>query len=144
MTKKIIYIDMDGTMCDYVGAAIKKDYDLNEAKHVKGFFKTLKPMPDAIDAIYWLNKHFDVYVLTTAPWTNPSAWSDKLEWIKKYVPILYKKLIITHHKELAIGDYLIDDMTKNGAGEFKGTHIQFGTEEFPDWNTVKTYFENLI
>jgi hypothetical protein len=38
-----------------------------------------------------------------------------------------------------MGDYLIDDRTKNGAGEFKGELIHFGTDKFPDWDSVLEY-----
>jgi hypothetical protein len=38
-----------------------------------------------------------------------------------------------------IGDYLIDDRTANGAGEFKGELIQFATEKYPDWDSVLEY-----
>jgi hypothetical protein len=27
----------------------------------------------------------------------------------------------------------------NGAGEFKGEHIHFGQEKFPDWKSVLEY-----
>jgi len=40
-----------------------------------------------------------------------------------------------------IGDYLIDDRTVNGAGEFKGELIQFGTEKFPNWEVVLDYLK---
>ena len=33
----------------------------------------------------------------------------------------------------------IDDRTANGAGQFKGEHIHFGSEKFPDWNSVLAY-----
>ena len=48
-------------------------------------------------------------------------------------------MIVSHNKNLMIGDYLIDDRTANGAGEFKGELIQFGTEKYPNWNTVLKY-----
>jgi hypothetical protein len=35
-----------------------------------------------------------------------------------------------------MGDYLIDDRTKNGAGEFSGELIQFGSDSFPNWESV--------
>lgn len=50
-----------------------------------------------------------------------------------------KRLILTHCMDLNIGDFLVDDLTKNGAGEFMGEFIQFGTEKFPDWDAVKKY-----
>jgi hypothetical protein len=40
-----------------------------------------------------------------------------------------------------MGDYLIDDRTKNGAGEFSGELIQFGGKDFPDWKSVLNYLK---
>jgi hypothetical protein len=40
-----------------------------------------------------------------------------------------------------IGDYLIDDRSYNGASEFKGEWIHFGSEKFPNWERVIDYFE---
>jgi 5'(3')-deoxyribonucleotidase len=73
----------------------------------------MKPMPGAIEAVKILSEHFDLYVLSTAPWKNPSAWSDKARWIQKYFgddkdSVFYKRLIITHHKNLNRGDFLIE------------------------------------
>lgn len=48
-------------------------------------------------------------------------------------------MVITHRKDLCEGDYLIDDRGKNGTSEFKGEWIQFGSEQFPNWESVKTY-----
>jgi 5'(3')-deoxyribonucleotidase len=56
----------------------------------------------------------------------------------------YKRLILSHHKDLLRGDYLIDDSTKNGVADFQGKHIHFGTPEFPNWQTVIEYFQQLI
>lgn len=73
----------------------------------------------------WILKAF-------SPWYNPSAWSDKLEWVKKYLgEVAYKRLILTHHKNLNKGDRLIDDSTKRGASEFEGELNLFGSEKFP-------------
>jgi 5'(3')-deoxyribonucleotidase len=51
----------------------------------------------------------------------------------------YKRLILTHHKNLNHGDFLVDDRTKNGADRFRGEHIIFGSREFPDWPAVVAY-----
>ena len=48
-------------------------------------------------------------------------------------------LILSHPKNLNSGDYLIDDRTKNGADMFKGEHIHFGQDKFPDWESVLEY-----
>ena len=70
----------------------------------------------------------------------------RFENIFAHLPIAYKNIIFSHHKNLNIGDYLIDDSTKNGAAEFTGEHIQIHSDKFPDWNSVIDYIskkENL-
>ena len=150
--KKIIYIDMDNVLVDFPsgieklsqGQKIQYDGNFDE---VTGIFELMQPMPGAIDSIHTLNEKYDIYVLSTAPWLNRSAWQHKIEWIQKYFgkskdSILYKRLILSHHKNLNMGDYLIDDRTKNGADKFKGEHIHFGTEKFPNWQVVTNYLMN--
>ena len=137
--RKIIYIDLDNTLADYIGEANRLNISLKDAKHIKGFFKQLKPMPSAIESYNELSEHFDVYILSTAPWSNPHSLTEKLEWVKEYLPNAYKNVIFSHHKDLNIGDYLIDDSTKNGASNFTGEHIQIHSNKFPDWNSVINY-----
>jgi len=55
----------------------------------------------------------------------------------------HKELILSHHKNLSMGDFLVDDRLKNGADKFCGEHIHFGTEKFPDWASVVTYFKAI-
>ena len=103
----------------------------------------MAPLKGAIEAYRYLADHFDVYILSTAPWKNPSAWSDKLLWVQKYLgDVAYKRLILTHHKDLNRGDYLIDDRAKNGASDFEGELIAFGSDQFPDWSAVVDYFKS--
>lgn len=37
------------------------------------------------------------------------------------------------------GDYLIDGPENNGASEFEGEWIRFGSENYPDWHSVISY-----
>jgi 5'(3')-deoxyribonucleotidase len=109
----------------------------DEVPHI---FSLMDPMAGAIEAFQKLCECFDTYILTTAPWENPTALNDKLAWVKKHLgDLAYKRMITTHHKHLNRGDYLIDDRTTNGAGDFNGEHIHFGTADFPDWETVTNY-----
>jgi hypothetical protein len=43
---------------------------------------------------------------------------DKRIWIERYFGKLATNLILTQRKGLNIGEYLVDDRTWNGAGEF--------------------------
>lgn len=53
--------------------------------------------------------------------------------------VFHKRMVITHRKDLCQGDYLIDDRGKNGTSEFAGDWIEFGSEKFPDRNSVLVY-----
>lgn len=143
--KKILYIDMDNVFVDFPSAfpKIQKDilveYD-GRLDEVPGIFSMMEPMPGAIDAYKHLSELFDTYILSTSPWENPSAWTDKLIWVKTHLgSYAHKRLILSHHKNLNRGDYLVDDRLKNGADRFQGVHIHFGTSKFPDWKTVVEY-----
>ena len=46
------------------------------------------------------------------------------------------RLFFSSAKNLSRGDILIDDRTANGAGEFTGRLIRFGSSEFPNWQSV--------
>lgn len=143
--KKILYIDMDGVLVNFSSALSMlteetlTEYD-GRLDEVPGIFSLMKPVRGAVDAYKKLSEVFDTYILSTAPWENPSAWADKVKWVKEYLnPHAYKRLILSHHKNLNYGDYLIDDRIKNGTENFKGEHIHFGTLGFLDWNDVINY-----
>ena len=136
---------MDGVLVDFqtgidqLTEEQKTQYQ-NRLDEVPGIFSLMKPKPDAIESFKRLSEVFDVYILSTAPWENATAWTDKLNWVKKYLGEYgYKRLILSHHKNLNMGDYLIDDRKKNGADKFTGEHIHFGQDEFPDWKSVCDY-----
>ena len=145
--KKVLYIDMDGVLCDFSGAA-NAHPDIDKYKNRKdcipGIFKDLKPMDGAIEAFDYLWDVFDVYILSTPPWRNPDAWIHKKEWVEKYIPKAKRRLILTHHKNLNKGDYLIDDSQYRGQADFDGEWIHFGTDKFPNWATVIIYFHNMV
>ena len=142
---KILYIDMDNVLVDFpTGIARITDKQREEfdgrLDEVPGVFSLMDPMPRAIDSFQILASNFATYILSTAPWGNHTAWSDKVNWVKKYLGApAHKRLILSHNKHLNAGDYLIDDRLKNGADRFKGEHIHFGTEKFPDWKPVCAY-----
>lgn len=104
----------------------------------------MQPMPNAIESYIELTKHFDVYTLSTSPWENETALVDKLRWVKKYLgKIAQRRLIFSHHKNLNIGDYLIDDIAERGTDKFEGEHIHFGTDKFLTWTDVINYLKKI-
>lgn len=157
-SKPVLYIDMDNTLVDFVSAFPKLApglYDeYPEKDDIPGIFALMDPMPGAIDAVHELSPHFDIYVLSTAPWDNPSAWHDKVQWIRKHFgegpdsPV-YKRLILSHHKHLNRGEFLVDDRPhKNGAERFHengGEVIHFGDKgTHPTWPEVVDYLKSRV
>ena len=145
MEKKRLFFDMDGVLVDFqsgidkLSEDVKKEYE-GRFDEVPGIFGLMSPIPGAIDAVHKLQEKYDVYILSTAPWKNPSAWSDKVKWVTEHLDdVFHKRMVITHCKHLCEGDYLIDDRGKNGASEFKGEWIQFGSDRFADWKSVLSY-----
>tara|TARA_B100001013_G_C24432163_1_gene372207 strand:- start:82 stop:603 length:522 start_codon:yes stop_codon:yes gene_type:complete len=150
----LIYVDMDNVLVDFKSGMQKLglDEDIDDPDDIPDIFSLMEPMPGAIDGFNKLHgMGHDVYILSTAPWENPSAWSDKLVWVKKYLgDVAYKKLILSHHKNLNEGDYLIDDRDQNGAGEWGDRLLRFGFDrktgesfEYPDWDSIIDYFKTI-
>lgn len=152
--QKILLIDMDGVLVD-LHSEIQKWYDehpniahlyKNSPDRIPGLFRNPAPMDGAVEAVNKLHQSnkYDMFIATTAPWGNPESFSDKRYWIEQHFGrIFYKKMFITHRKDMLMGDYLIDDRTANGAGEFRGELLQFGWNyerkewnKYSDWNSI--------
>lgn len=143
---------MDNVLVDFPSAfsKIPKRYLITHKDNmdeVPGIFSLMDPMPGAIESFNELADLFDTYILSTSPWDNHTAWSDKLEWVKKHLgDKAYKRLILSHHKHLNAGEFLIDDRPNNGAKDFKGEWIHFNPKDdpnpkFPNWESVVKYLK---
>lgn len=147
--KKIVYVDMGGVLMDFhaglelIGDELRKQYAgrYNEVPNIVSYLTPIKGAVEAMSALQQSGK-YDVYILSTSPWSNPTTWSDKVEWVNRYLDKYYcKRLILSHHKNLLRGDYIIDDRGKHGTSGFKGEWLRFGSEEFPDWDSVLKYLQ---
>lgn len=149
---KVLYIDLDNTLVDFQSGIDRLDEAARVEYHDRyddapGIFALMDPMSGAIDAYHQLSAVFDTYILSTAPWDNPSAWSDKLLWVKKHLgdgvdSPAYKRVILSHHKNLNTGDFIIDDRTARGVDLWdRARHIHFGQPGFETWDRV---VEHLI
>ena len=157
MNKKILYLDMDGVVADFekgIGELCPelKDFKSYEDQELLSdkideicfanpeVYHNLPPIEGAVAAVEKLSECYDIYFLSTAMWSLPQSFSGKRIWIARHFEVIgRKRLILTHRKDLLLGDFLVDDRLKNGAAEFRGEHIHFGTEKFPVWESTKNY-----
>ncbi|MBY6682355.1 hypothetical protein HQ312_14965 [Rhodococcus sp. BP-316] len=147
--KKILYVDLDNTLVDFQSGIdrlhpseiVGFENDLDEVPRI---FSLMDPIKGALDAYALLAEHFDTYILSTAPWKNAQAWHDKVKWVQWHLgyesgSVAYKRLILSHHKNLNRGDFLVDDRRANGADQFEGELIPFGSDDFKTWADVTNY-----
>ena len=139
---KTLFIDMDGVIVDFLQSINnhpEKDNYKGREDALPDVFLNALPLEHAIDSVGKLLDcgKYEVYIASTAPWATVESLTHKRIWIEKYFgERLKKRLILTHRKDFLMGDYLIDDRLKNGAGEFKGELLHFGTAKYPDWKSV--------
>jgi 5'-nucleotidase len=158
MKKEILNVDMDGVCADFDKSILSIDPTIGtlsltapnyeeRAARVDAIvlantqiFEELEPIEGAIETIKRLSQHFEIYFVSTPMDSCPESFTGKKRWLNKHFGDFAKKrLVLTHRKDLVIGDYLVDDRIVNGVENFKGKHIHFGTEKFPDWIKVEKY-----
>jgi len=147
--KKILYFDMDNVLVDFpsgiarLSEETRKEYE-GHLDEVHGIFSLMYPLPGAIEAVKLLSQYFTYYFLAFFSQRNIMTWQNiedrtkREEWVQKYFNA-GRRLLIMHHLNVNIVDFLITD--KNFKGKFGGDGelILFGSERFPDWETVTDY-----
>ena len=118
---------MDGVIANFKKAADEGGWKHRPDKHVD--YRNLEVMPGAKEALMKLNEDFDIFIASTPPWARPDMWGAKREWLEEHFPWLTRKLILTHRKDLLIGDILIDDSRWRGQPDFQGDWLWFGTSQ---------------
>lgn len=117
--KKRLFVDMDGTL------AVFKPVDTLETLYSEGYFASLEPQQEVIDAIDELlsDNEFEVFVLSAYLSDSPYALSEKNEWLDEHLPNISPshRLFVPCGEDKASvvpggiseGDYLLDDYTLN-------------------------------
>ena len=141
MTKRI-FIDMDGVIADFDKAAKEQGNGKRPDLYVN--YRNLEIIPGAEVAVMKLYQDFDVFIASTPPWTRPEVWGHKKEWLEEKFPYLKRKLILTHRKDLLIGDILIDDSRFRGQPDFKGEWFWFNKDwEEKNWKACLDWIYTL-
>ena len=139
-----IYIDMDGVITDFKQGQEYQGYKLSKSPDLVVNYRTLPVMEGAIKAVAKLNADHEIFIASTPPWTRPEVWGHKREWIEEHFPYLKRKLILTHRKDLLIGDVLIDDTRFRGQPDFQGNWFWFNKDwSNRNWNACLEYIKTL-
>jgi 5'-nucleotidase len=151
--KKLLYLDMDGVCCCFESGvkAIEPDmvWDRGNVDRVcetnPNVFRTLPFIDGFMENIEELKSMFDVYFLSTPMQNVAESYMDKRLWLKEHLgPWTNKRLILTHRKDLVMGDFLVDDRLVNGVDQFTGEHVHFGSEQYPNWEETMKYLRTKI
>ena len=125
--KKIIFIDMDDTICDYKSHHNKMSSlhpDIKYPQSIKGFFLDLKPLPNSVEVVNKLREMYDVYILTRPSYKNPHCYTEKRLWIEQNFDLEFcQKLIISPNKDILMGDYLIYGLDLRENNFNMGNHL---------------------
>ncbi len=130
-----LFVDMDGTLAEWRNITLKIDTDedrakvldiLNEILLTPGYYSSLKPHEAMIEAVKELAEmDFEIYILSCAIEKDgiPSPITEKIEWLKQYLPFIPEdhRIFVPDGKNkadyipggISANDFLLDDYTKN-------------------------------
>ena len=119
-----------------------------------GFFRTLEPNADAVEAVKRLNvrrRDLKVYLCTTPWYRNSTCVQDKMDWVEDNLGKRWiRKMIITPDKSLIKGDILFDDKPKV-SGEFEHVMVRCQHNShvdakwvLEDWKDVEQIIDTVL
>jgi len=138
-SKKVLLLDMDDVIVDQTLTWIQRLYEktgvlyhresltkwdltsvlpreaakmiYEEINREPGFFRQLPAKEGAIESIEQLSLYYDIVFVSAG---EHYAYRDKYLWLEENLPYLGKpNLVLTHRKDLVMGDILVDDGPHN-------------------------------
>lgn len=144
--RKQILVDMDGVLADVYSQFLKMEFEefgirqtmkdlegkleqaafRNADTYVRttGFFRDAPVMQGSVDGLNYLNKKYNVLIVSSAT-EYPGSLKEKIEWLNEhYSFISWEQMIFCGKKDSVKGDIMIDDHLKN-LDYFDGKTILF-------------------
>lgn len=99
----------------------------------------------AVKAVEHLSEHYSLQFVISGDSDGWETMGEKRRWLEEHIGVpAWNRVTITTHKELLIGDFLVDAHPDECcSGSFMGTVVEFGSDMFKDWNDVMTFFDRL-
>ena len=96
-------------------------------------------------AVETLAMSYDVHIVSSVDYNVPASCKDVFEWCEANLGVpVWNRVTISNHKNLLLGDYLIDaEPDTCGGRDFMGPLVHFGSEAFKTWEEVLTFFSRL-
>ena len=134
---KIVYFDMDGVLCKFrkkFNEEVERNPKIQFPQATYGFFANLEPHLEMVSLYQTLASKFEVHILTAPSYLNPLCYTEKRTWVEKYLGLeAAERMVITGHKHLLRGDYLIDDNSSGkGQDKFQGKLLLVDEENMLD------------
>lgn len=103
------------------------------------------PVQGAVNAYMHLSQSYDTYVLASAPYNTPEAWSEPVRWAETHLgTVAWDKVVVSNRKDLILGDYIIDRHTDSyRLQDSMGTVIGYGSDPYRTWDDIVTFFDRL-
>ena len=147
----VIYVDMDGVLCNYMKAFeadLLKTPQIAYPQSQYGFFAKLEPIDGALDAMkmLWEDPCVEVWLLTSPSTKNPLSYTEKRAWVGEHLGEHFaERLVLSPNKGLLKGDLLVDDIEEgNGQEDFEGMLLHFGSEDCTNWCEAMYLIASLV
>ena len=132
--KKRLFVDMDGTLAEWrkISLKIESDEDrsdvlkkMNDILLTPGYFATLKPYENVVEAVWKLSEKYEVFVVSCVINKNSeqNPETEKNEWLDHFAFFIDKnhRIFVPDGENkmnyipggIKKGDALLDDFTKN-------------------------------
>lgn len=140
-----IYFELDDVITDLTKAVEFSGLDLDSFRLQPGMYLNVPPKKGALKSLEKLrDSGCDLWVTTRVLLKNPGAASEKIHWIKQYLPWLMRKVIITPEKG-TLGtehDYMIHH---SKCDNFSGKKVAYGKNTaIPDWESLLAYLNDTL
>ena len=96
-------------------------------------------------AVEILAERYEVHISAAVDYNSPRKAEDVFLWCESNLGVpVWNRVMICNHKNLQLGDYLIDAEPEVNCGQdFMGTLIHFGSDSFKTWEDVLEFFSRL-